>query len=92
MINTDHGIISWHGNNIELMADLSVIVHMLCYDVLMSGSDMTLGEAMLRIMHAVELRTRTEEEFERERERELYENGSEPTVEFNDLMKRMGDQ
>lgn len=88
MINTDKGIIRWHGDNIELMADLSVIVHMLCYDVLMSGSDMTLGEAMLRIMHAVELGTRTEEEFERE----LYENGSEPTVEFNDLMKRMGDQ
>lgn len=88
MINTDQGIISWHGNNIELMADLSLIVHTLCYDVLMSGSDMTLGEVMLRIMHAVELGTRTEEEFERE----LYENGSEPTVEFNDLMKRMGDQ
>lgn len=54
----------------------------------MSDSGMTLGEAMLRIMHAVELGTRTEEEFERE----LYENGSEPTVEFNDLLKRMGDQ
>ena len=87
MINTDHGIISWHGNNIELMADLSLIVHTLCYDVLMSDSDMTLSEAMLKIMDAVELGTRTEE-FERE----LYENGSEPTVEFNDLLKRMGDQ
>lgn len=88
MINTDQGIISWHGNNIELMSDLSVIVHTLCYYVLMSDSDMTLSEAMLRIMHAVELGTRTEEEFERE----LYENESEPTVEFNDLLKRMGDQ
>lgn len=88
MINTDHGIISLHGNNIELMSDLSIIVHALCYDVLMSGSDMTLGEAMLRIMHAVKLGTRTEEEFERE----LYENESEPTVEFNYLLKRMGDQ
>lgn len=29
MINTDQGIISWHGNNIELMSDLSVIVHTL---------------------------------------------------------------
>ena len=88
MINTDHGIISWHGNNIELMADLSLIVHTLCYDVLMSDSDMTLSEAMLKIMDAVELGTRTEEEFDRG----LYENGSEPTVEFNDLLKRMGDQ
>lgn len=88
MINTDKGIISLQGNNIELMADLSVIVHALCYDVLMSGSDMTLGEAMLKIMDAVELGTRTEEELYRE----LYENGSEPTVEFNDLLKRMGDQ
>lgn len=60
MINTDQGIISLHGNNIELMADLSVIVHTLCYDVLMSDSDMTLSEAMLRIMHAVELGTRTD--------------------------------
>ena len=88
MINTDQGIISWHGDNIELMADLSVIVHALCYDVLMSDSGMTLGEAMLKIMYAVELGTRTEYEFERE----LYENGSEPKVEFNDLLKRMGDQ
>ena len=88
MINTDKGIISWHGDNIELMADLSLIVHTLCYDVLMSDSGMTLGEAMLKIMYAVELGTRTEYEFERE----LYENGSEPKVEFNDLLKRMGDQ
>ena len=88
MINTDQGIISWHGNNIEMMADLSLIVHTLCYDVLMSDSGMTLGEAMLKIMYAVELGTRTEYEFERE----LYENGSEPKVEFNDLLKRMGDQ
>lgn len=88
MINTDQGIISLHGNNIELMSDLSVIVHALCYDVLMSDSGMTLSEAMLKIMDAVELGTRTEEELDRE----LYENGSEPTVEFNDLLKRMGDQ
>ena len=88
MINTDKGIISLHGNNIELMSDLSVIVHALCYDVLMSDSGMTLSEAMLKIMYAVELGTRTEEELDRE----LYENGSEPTVEFNDLLKRMGDQ
>lgn len=88
MINTDKGIISLQGNNIELMADLSVIVHALCYDVLMSDSGMTLSEAMLKIMDAVELGTRTEEELDRE----LYENGSEPTVEFNDLLKRMGDQ
>lgn len=88
MINTYKGIISLHGNNIELMSDLSVIVHALCYDVLMSDSGMTLSEAMLKIMDAVELGTRTEEELDRE----LYENGSEPTVEFNDLLKRMGDQ
>lgn len=66
MIKTYQGETEVHGSAHELMADLTIIVHTLCYDLLMEGCDMTHDEAREAIMDVVERGLRTGEEIERE--------------------------
>ena len=66
MILTKKGDTEMHGRTQELMADLSIIVHAMVYDMLIDRDKMTLEEAKRMIIEQVEYGMMSEEQIERE--------------------------
>lgn len=65
MIKTSKSVTEMHGSDAELMADFTVIVHSLYFNLLIESKRMTPDEAKRKIMEQMEYGMMTEEQLER---------------------------
>ena len=92
MIKIDKGNVEIEGSALEILAEISTMIHEVCYEILIERCDATPEQAKEDIMHAVERAFLIEDEM-RDTAAEALENVLEKAAKLlGDLLNRKGDK